>query len=595
MKINPNMIKKGIRCLKQYGPREFMIRASEHLKSEEVPYGPWFETHRLKEEEWNRQREDTEHWEKRPLVSICVPLYQTPEKYLCEMIDSVKKQTYSNWQLCLADGTKDGSVEQVIRSRYSNEPRIRYEHLKENLGIAENTNAAFALADGEWIGLLDHDDILAPEALYEVLAAAGVSDAGASMVERTRNYQASSMAGQNQKARRKEADVVYTDEDKVSEDLKQHFQPHFKPDFNPDLLCSNNYITHFFVVRREIVERVGGFRREYDGSQDYDFIFRCTDAAERIVHVPRILYHWRTSANSTADNPASKMYAYEAGKRAIEEHLRTKGIAAEVLHTKSLGFYRVKYQLTDHPLISIVVVNTGGGEALDECLSSIAESSYENYEVIVAEKEDGAGLAALYNRGVSRAKGEYVVLLDGRIRLLTHDWLEELAGHCGQEGVAAAGCKLLCPDGTLWHAGIVVGNGEIANNVFMGMKGDYYGYMHRAGVQMNYSAVSFVCMMVKKSIFDEVGGLTEELAAWADVDFGLRLGQAGYRLVYTPYASARYGIPKQADDQTGGCSGSNEAAAYMRARWAKILEEGDPCYNPNFSREKADYCLAERA
>ena len=591
MKIKPNMIKKGIRCLKQYGPREFMIRASEHLKSEEVPYGPWFETHRLKEEEWHRQREDAEHWKKRPLVSICVPLYQTPEKYLCEMIDSVKNQTYSNWQLCLADGTKDGSVEQVIKSRYSKEPRIRYEHLKENLGIAENTNAAFALADGAWIGLLDHDDILAPEALYEVLAAAGVSDAAASVVERTRNNQASSMAGRNQEA--KEADVVYTDEDKVTMDLGEHFQPHFKPDFNPDLLCSNNYITHFFVVRREIVERVGGFRREYDGSQDYDFIFRCTDAAERIVHVPRILYHWRTSANSTADNPASKMYAYEAGKRAIEEHLRTKGIAAEVLHTKSLGFYRVKYQLTDHPLISIVVVNTGGEEALDRCLNAIAGSSYENYEVIVVEKEEGAGLAARYNRGVSRAKGEYVVLLDGCITFLTHDWLEELAGHCGQEGVAAAGCKLLYPDGTLWHAGIVVGNGEIANNVFMGMNGDYYGYMHRAGVQMNYSAVSYVCMMVKKSIFDEMGGLTEELAAWSDVDFGLRLGQAGYRLVYTPYASARYGISKQ--PKTDKALGCKEAAAYMKAHWAEILEAGDPCYNPNFSREKADYCLAERA
>lgn len=593
MKIKPSMIKKGIRCLRQYGLREFMIRTAEHLKPEEVPYGPWFEAHRLKEEEWSRQREDSKHWKKRPLVSICVPLYQTPEKYLREMIDSVKNQTYSNWQLCLADGTKDDSVEQVIEKYYAEEPRIRYEHLKENLGIAENTNAAFALADGEWIGLLDHDDILAPEALYEVLAAAGIAAAAASKVERTRQGQISCMAGKYQEEHQKEADVVYTDEDKVSEDLKQHFQPHFKPDFNPDLLCSNNYITHFFVVKRKIVEQVGGFRREYDGSQDYDFIFRCTDAAERIVHVPRILYHWRTSANSTADNPASKMYAFEAGKRAIEEHLRTKGIAAEVLHTKSLGFYRVKYQLTDHPLISIVVVNMGGADALDRCLNSIAKNSYENYEVIVVEKEDESNIAALYNYGVSCAGGEYVVLLDGRITLLTDDWLEELAGHCQQKGVAAAGCKLLYPDGTVWHAGIVVGIGEIAHNMFMGMKGDYYGYMHRAGVQMNYSAVSFACMMVKKSIFDEVGGLNEALSAWSDVDFGLKLGQAGYRLVYSPYAKACYEIPKQKgkDGQLCGFSGCKEDAAYIKEQWAGILEAGDPCYNPNFSRERADYSL----
>lgn len=436
MKIKPNMIKKGIRCLKEYGVKELMIRTAEHIKSEKEPYAQWFEAHRLKEEEWRRQREDSKQWERRPLVSICVPLYQTPEKYLREMIESVQNQTYTNWQLCLADGTGDGSVEQVIRKNYSNEPRIRYEHLKENLGIAENTNAAFALADGEWIGLLDHDDILAPDALYEVLAAAGISAAKASSVERTRSGQA--FAGQDQERTRREADVVYTDEDKVSEDLKRHFKPHFKPDFNLDLLRSNNYITHFFVVKRKIVEQVGGFRREYDGSQDYDFIFRCTDAAERIAHVPRILYHWRTSANSTADNPASKMYAYEAGKRAIEDHLRAKGIAAEVLHTRGLGFYRVRYRLTERPLITIVIANTGGEEALDRCRKSIAKSSYENYEVIVVEKEEADTVPALYNLGVSRAGGEYVVLLDSRVTLLTDDWLEELAGNCGQQGVAGS-------------------------------------------------------------------------------------------------------------------------------------------------------------
>ena len=577
MKITPNMIRKGMRCLKQYGPKECMVRAAEHLKPEKVPYGLWFEKHKLNEEEWKMQREDSEHWDMRPLVSICVPLYQTPEKYLREMIESLRRQTYANWQLCLADGTRDDSVERVIKEYCKEEPRIRYEHLKKNLGIAENTNAAFALAGGEWIGLLDHDDILAPEALYEVLTAAGVSFAAASMIER------------NRRGKRPEADVVYTDEDKVSEDLKRHFQPHFKPDFNPDLLCSNNYITHFFAVRREIVERVGGFRSEYDGSQDYDFIFRCTDAAKRIVHVPRILYHWRTSAGSTADNPESKMYAYEAGKRAIEEHLRAEGIAAEVRHTKSLGFYRVKYQVEGEPLISIVIANANGNAALDKCIRSIRTSSYQNYELVLAESNRSGG----YNNGISQAKGELVVLLDSRVTILTKDWIEEMAGHCQRENTAAAGCKILYPNGTIYHAGIVVGIGEIAHNMFEGMRGGYYGYMHRAGVQMNYSAVNLACMMVKKSVFHEVGGLNPALSHWADVDLCLKMGQAGYRVVYTPYARACYDISnqKEAKEQNGDDSGKDASAAYMKENWARIFEEGDACYNSNFSKEEADYSL----
>lgn len=580
MRIKPKLIMKGIRCLKQYGPRECMIRAAERFKQEKVNYGSWFEKHKLNEEEWTRQREDSEHWENRPIVSICVPLYKTPEKYLCEMIESVRRQTYANWQLCLADGTEDDSVERVVKKYCRTDQRICYKHLKENLGIAENTNAAFSLAKGEWIGLLDHDDILAPEALYEVLAAAGADLASASMVE------------QNRKGIRQEADAVYTDEDKVSEDLKQHFQPHFKPDFNPDLLCSNNYITHFFVVRRELVERVGGFRREYDGSQDYDFIFRCTDAAERIVHVPRVLYHWRTSAGSTADNPASKMYAYEAGKRAVEEHLRIKGIAAEVRHTKSLGFYRVKYQLAGEPFITIVIAKADGNDALEECKRSIQAGSYKNYEVVVVENNSSDS----YNYGVSQAKGEYVVLLDSRVTILTEDWLEELVGHCQRETTAAAGCKLLYPDGTVYHAGIVVGIGEIAHNMFNGMRGGYYGYMHRASVQMNYSAVNLACMMVKKSVFDEVGGLNHALSYWADVDLGLKMGQAGYRVVYTPYVKARYDISKKkVEGPTDNISGKAASAAYIKEHWAEIFEEGDACYNPNFSKEKADYSLSDEA
>ncbi len=622
MDIRLNMISKGIRCLKKYGMREFTIRASEHLKPATVPYSSWYKKHKMTAEEWNMQREDSEAWENRPMVSICVPLYQTPEEYLCQMIDSVRSQTYTNWQLCLADGTRDNSVEAVIEQHYKDEKRIRYKHLEENLGIAENTNEAFALADGEWIALLDHDDLLAPEALYEMLAAAGVHVAAASMVKRVRgNWQET-------------ADVVYSDEDKVSENLKKHFQPHFKPDFNPQLLCSNNYITHFFMAKRSIVEQVGGFRREYDGSQDYDFIFRCTDAASRIAHVPRILYYWRTSATSTADNPESKLYAFEAGKRAIEEHLRTKNIPAEVLHTKSLGFYRVKYEVAGQPPVSIIIPNKDEKAVLQKCLEAIAKSSYQNYEVIVVENNSEAletfayyeellnqkyeadkilegtiggnkslklitykgifNYSAINNYGVSVAKGDYLVLMNNDVEMITEDWIEEMLGHCQQKENGAVGCKLLYPDGTIQHAGVVIGIGGIANHMFIGMKGDHYGYMHRAAEQMNYSAVTAACMMIKRSAYEAVGGLNEELeVAFNDVDFCLRLGEAGYRIVYTPYASGFHYESKSRgkDDTPAKAARFAKEVAYMEKHWEEILKNGDPCYNPNLSLKKTDYSL----
>lgn len=558
MKIDSNMIRKGFRCLRQYGLIELALRARERAEAERVPYDAWYKKRRLTDQMRRTQREESGRWQFRPLVSICVPLFCTPEKYLCDMIESVREQTYANWQLCLADGTPDDSVERVIRGNYHGEPRILYERLGENHGIAENTNAAFALADGEWIGLLDHDDLLAPEALYEMVLAAKTAG----------------------------ADAVYSDEDKVSEDLTRYFQPHWKPDFNPELLCSNNYITHFFMVKREIVRKVGGFRGEFDGAQDYDFIFRCTDAADRVAHVPRILYHWRASKNSTADHPESKMYAYEAGRRAVEEHLRANGVKAQVLNTKSLGFYRVKEQPEKQPLISVILLCSAGERANDRCARDIAKSRYPAYEVIRVEA-DGRNRARRCNAGAALAKGEYLLFLDGHMRKFSEEWMEELCAPCMRDDVGAVGCKLLYPNGRILHAGIVLGGAQIIHYVFAGMRGNRYGYMRKAALRMNYSAVSGLCMLTKRAAFDAAGGFHENLQTeLGAVDFCLRLRRMGFSIVYTPYATAQY----TGEDPVSLRYPDGEAA-YMREHWAEILERGDFCYNPNLSLEKADYSL----
>lgn len=617
MKITWYKVKKGLRYLKHYGPKKFLVRLQERMEPEEVPYGPWYEKHKATPDALKKQREESDKWENRPLVSICVPLFKTPEEYLRQMISSVQEQSYTNWELCLADGTPNDAVEAVIKTIAEGEPRIRYAHLSENLGIAENTNAAFALAGGEWIGLLDHDDILAPDALYEVLAAAGAAKS-------TGTDAATEVC----------ADVVYTDEDKVSTDLQTHFQPHFKPDFNIDLLRSNNYITHFFVVKREIVEKVGGFRKAFDGAQDYDFIFRCTKEAGAVAHVPRILYHWRVSMESTADNPASKLYAFEAGRRAIEENLKANGLAGEVSHMPDYGFYRVKYAVKGEPLVSIIIPNKDEKETLKKCITSIANSSYGNYEIIIVENnstqpetfayyeeltgkpydadvvlegtlangnavrvvtwKSGFNYSAINNFGTSFAKGEYYVLLNNDIELITKDWLEEMLGNCQREDVGIVGAKLLYDDDTVQHAGVVVGIGGIAGNMFVGLKKDRDGYMHKASLQMNYSAVTAACLMVKATVYEQVGGLTEELAvAFNDVDFCLKVRKAGYLVVYNPAVRAYHYESKSrgAEDTVEKMRRFDGEIAWMKEHWPEILQDGDPFYNPNLTLHKSNYSL----
>lgn len=593
-KLKPYNIKKGIRYLKHFGLKEFMVRLQERLEPEEVPYGPWYEQYKPTEAELDKQRK--KKFSHNMKISIVVPAYRTPEVFLRQMIESVQHQTYGNWELCIANASPEDSLMSAVLKEYQElDKRILIKELKENAGIAQNTNEALEMASGDFVGLLDHDDLLAPNALYEVALA----------LERDLGI-----------------DVLYTDEDKVNTELTEHFQPHFKPDFNLDLLRSNNYICHFFVVKRSIVERVGGFRKEYDGAQDYDFIFRCVDEASKVYHIPEILYHWRTHQASTADNPASKMYAFEAGKKAIEAHLAKHGQKGKVSLKKDLGFYRVQYPVWGEPLVSIIIPNKDQKDTLKKCIDSIQKhTTYKNYEIIIVENNSTTdeifsyyqelkkndkirvvnweenktfNYSAINNYGVRHANGEYLLFLNNDVEVLDDAWMEELVGNCQRPEVGITGVKLLYPDGTIQHAGTVIGMGGVAGHMFVDMPGTRSGYMHKAALQMNYSAVTAACMMMKRTVFEQVNGFEEQLAvAFNDVDLCLRTIKAGYLVVYNPYVALYHYESKSRgqEDSEDKIRRFQSEIEFMRTRWESLLKEGDPYYNKNLSLSKWNYSL----
>lgn len=591
-KLSPYTIRKGFRYMKHYGPKEFWIRLHERFEPEEVPYGLWYRAYIPTEETLETQRK--QKFDYSPLISIAVPAYQTPVEFLRQMIESLIVQTYSNWELCIVNASPDNEEMQKVLAEYSaGDSRVRFCNLKENLGIAENTNRAFAMTKGEFVGLLDHDDLLAPNALYEI-------------VKILQDHP--------------QADALYTDEDKVTTELDEHFQPHLKPDFNLDLLRSNNYICHFFVVRKSIVEKAGGFRKEFDGAQDYDFIFRCTENAGEVLHVPEILYHWRTHKASTADNPASKMYAFEAGKRAIEAHLERTGTKGEVSHTQDLGFYRVKYPVQGKPLVSVIIPNKDEKETLQTCLEMLEKNTgYQNFEIIIVENNSTTdeifryykelsgnrkihllrwgkefNYSAINNFAVAHAKGEYLLFLNNDVKSINPDWLEEMLGVCQRPEVGGVGAKLIYPDNTIQHAGCVIGMGGIAGHMFVDMPADRTGYLHKASLLQDMSAVTAACLLMKKEVFEQAGGFTEELAvAFNDVDLCLKVRKNGYLIVYDPYVKLYH-----MESKTRGAEDSKEKVRrfqteieYMRCHWIDILKNGDPCYNKNLSLTKWNYSL----
>jgi len=582
-KISFKNLWKILRYILKYGFRGLKTYIVESVNSIQKPYSIWFREHQLPEEKLKEQRE--KNFPTEPKVSIIVPTYNTPDTFLREMIDSVIAQTYCNWELCIGDGSGGNQrLEQTVREYAKNDKRIKYNFLKENKGISGNTNAALELATGDYIGLLDHDDVLAPNALYEIA----------------------------ESLQEDEYDILYTDEDKVSADLKVHADPNFKPDFSMDLFRSHNYITHFFVVKAEIIKSIGGFRLEFDGSQDYDLMFRCIENAKTIKHIPKILYHWRIHGDSVAGDPASKMYAYDAGKRAIEEHLKRVGIKASVEHAGLWGMYHVIYETPGNPLVSILIPNKDHTEDLKRCITSIMEkSSYKNIEFIIiennSEKEETFSFynkmeqtyknlqvvrwekefnySLINNFGVQFATGDYLLFLNNDTEIITETAISEMLGCCMREEVGAVGAKLLYEDDTVQHAGVVIGFGGYAGHVFHGIDKDEYGFMVRARINCNYSAVTAACMMTKKDLFEKVGGFDERFkVACNDVDYCLKIRGLDKLIVYNAFSHWYH-----YESKSRGYEDTPEKAARFESeieefqkKWPDILEHGDPFYNKNF-------------
>ncbi|GFH89974.1 hyaluronan synthase [Lachnospiraceae bacterium] len=557
------------------------------------------------DEERRRQEQETvfPHMVK---FSILVPLYNTPQEFLTAMLDSVINQTYGNWELCLADGSDNAHnyVGQVCleyqkedKGRTGGEGRIVYKKLEKNEGIAGNTNRCLAMATGEYIGLFDHDDIIHPSVLYEYA--------------KVINEQ--------------EADYIYCDETTFkNNDINKMLTMHFKPDYAIDNLRANNYICHFSVFYRHLLDGNELFRTKFDGSQDHDMILRLTDKAKKVVHVPKLMYYWRSHAGSVASGIQAKTYAVDAAKGAVADHLRKHGFEHfKITSTRAFEtIFKISYQIIGNPKISIIIANKDHEPDLRRCITSILEkSTYDNFEIIVVEnnsetaeiqkyyeelKENekvkvityqGAfNYSAINNLGASKAEGEYLLLLNNDTQVITVNWMEELLMYAQRNDVGAVGAKLYYGDKTIQHAGVVLGLGahRTAGHSHYMQHRENLGYMGRLCYTQNVSAVTGACLMVSKALFEKAGGLEESFAvSLNDVDFCIKLREMGYLNVFTPFAELYHfeSASRGLDDKGEKSERYNEESARFREKWKEVLAKGDPYYNPNFSLDRSDFSL----
>ncbi len=532
--------------------------------------------------------------------SILVPLYNTPEKFLRQAIESVISQTYPKWQLCLADGSDEAhaTVGKICQEYADKDDRITYQKLSENKGISGNTNACLAMARGNYIALFDHDDVLHPSVLYEYMKVICEKD----------------------------ADYIYCDEatfhgNKTIDDM---ITLHFKPDYAPDNLCANNYICHFSAFKRTLLEGTELFRSEFDGSQDHDMILRLTAKAKCVAHVPKLLYYWRSHAGSVASDISAKSYAIEAAKGAVAAHLREEGWENfEITSTKAFEtIFRIKYEIKGNPRVSILIPNKDHLDDLKRCIASIVEkSSYDNYEIIVIENnsttdeifayyeelkknpdirvvtyEGDFNYSAINNFGERYATGEYILLLNNDTQVITLDWIEELLMYAQREDVGAVGAKLYYEDKTIQHAGVVLGLGahRTAGHTHYRVSSNNLGYMGRLCYAQDVMAVTGACLMMRKSLFEELGGLDEGFAvSLNDVDLCIRAWKSGHVNVFTPFAELYHfeSVSRGLDDKGEKAKRYDRESAVFREKWKDLLEKGDPYYNPNFSLDRSDFAL----
>ena len=554
-------------------------------RNEYADYDTWLRIMRVSRQELFAQRKTKFSYA--PKFSVVVPLYHTPAKFLKDLVRSMMYQSYANWELCLVNASpEDVHLTSLLENWAMRDKRIRVIRLEKNLGIAQNTNAGIEASTGEFIAFLDHDDFLEPDALFCYVDALNKD---------------------------KTIDVFYSDEDKTDEYAAHYFYPHFKSDFNIDLLHANNYMCHFLAVRKSLVDTVGGLNEKFDGAQDYDFVLRLTENTKKIYHCPRILYHWRCSNQSTAASQGNKMYAIHAGKAALNAHYKRLGWNARAQEGAVDGWYQTKFTLKEEPLVSILIPNKDHTDDLDVCLNSFFErADYQNYEFIIIENnsvlpetfayyekiekehdnvkvvywEAGFNYSAINNFGFKFAKGDYIMLLNNDVELITPDIFQSMLGFCMRPEVGIVGAKLLYNDHTVQHAGVLVGAGGLADHVFKGIHEDDPGYMGRAISSQDVSAVTAACLLVKRSVYEEVGGLEDEFqVAFNDVDFCLKVRKAGYLIVYDAdvklfhYESKSRGM----EDTTERFIRFGNEMMLLNSKWDILSTFVDPYYNPNFS------------
>lgn len=526
--------------------------------------------------------------------SVIVPLYNTPERFLRAMIESVQAQTYANWELCMADGSdaEHHEIESICREYAEKDSRIRYRKLEKNRGISGNTNACLEMATGDHIGLLDQDDLLHPAALHEVMRA---------ICE-------------------KNADFVYTDESTFHKTPRDAYLPNFKSAFAPDTLRAINYICHFTVFKRSLLDEVGLFDPACDGSQDYDMVLRLTEKAGRVAHIPEILYYWRAHADSVAESTGAKPYVIEAGVRAVEKQLKRLGLEGTVEPVKPrMTIYRVRYAIKDKPKVSILIPNYEHLNDLKTCLDSIfKKTTWSNYEIVIVENnsrspelfayydalgrehenvrvvtwEGAFNYSAINNFGAQYCTGEYLLLLNNDIKVITPDWIQEMLMYAQRPDVGAVGCMLYYPDDTIQHAGVILGISGVAGHSHKYLRRHDNGYMNRLAFAQNLSAVTAACMMLRRDVWDQVNGLDEDWAvAFNDVDLCMRIRQAGWLIVWTPFAELYHYESKSRgyEDTPEKRARLNSEVLRFQQRWEKELAAGDPYYNPNLTLDREDF------
>lgn len=588
------LIKKSLKYISENGIKSFLKKIiiklsgrvnNNAVESNEYVFGEPTLTKEIKSE--------LEKFSKKPLISIIMPVFNVDSKWLDRAVMSVKGQWYGNWELCIVD---DKSTKPETRQYLDgiNHPKIKVKRLEQNLNISGASNEAIGMAKGECLALLDNDDEITPDALYHVVKA--INERG--------------------------ADFIYSDEDKIEVNGK-FSTPHFKPDFSPDLLLSQNYISHFCVIKKSLIDKVGGFEEGLEGAQDYDLYLKVLEHTNNIVHIPKVLYHWRKIPGSTASEFGEKSYAQFAGKKALQNAVKRRGLSAEVEDGIFPGTYRVKYRVEDNPLVSIIIPFKDKPELLQVCIDSILEkSSYDNYEIIainnnseekqtfemmksLKEKDHRVyfydynfpfNYSAINNYAIkNHACGDHVVLLNNDIEIISPGWIEAMLEFSQRQDVGAVGAKLYYPNNTVQHAGVVIGVGGVAGHSHKYFDKNHHGYFSRLAIVQNLSAVTAACLMVKTSLYKELGGLNEVdlKVAFNDVDFCLRLREKGYLNIFTPYSEAYHyeSISRGEEDDPVKVARFNHEVEYMMGKHEKILNEGDPYYNPNLTLEKEDFSL----